>query len=93
MRTCRGCGFEGQLDLNFSRKQEFQKMLFMQDYECAICHNEFEYQEQIKVDHDHETGAVRGLLCSLCNTGLGQFRDRLDLLEAAVAYLRLASRD
>ena len=50
---------------------------------CAVC------QERAPehVDHDHLTGQVRGVLCSCCNQGLGNFRDRAQLLRAAVEYL------
>lgn len=50
---------------------------------CAICKE----APAEHVDHDHETGRVRGLLCFNCNGALGQFRDRTDLMLQAVAYL------
>lgn len=52
---------------------------------CAICHTH--RGETLHVDHDHQTGAVRGLLCRLCNTAIGKFNDDPSRLRAAAAYL------
>ena len=50
---------------------------------CAICGGAAEH-----IDHDHETGAVRGVLRLSCNMGLGHFRDEPERLAAAIRYLR-----
>jgi hypothetical protein len=61
-------------------------MLEKQSGLCAICRQL--PNGQWNIDHNHATGAVRGILCSMCNRGLGQFRDDARLLRAAIDYLR-----
>lgn len=43
---------------------------------------------RLAIDHDHMTGKVRGILCSDCNTGLGKYRDNIQLLGKAIEYLK-----
>ena len=50
---------------------------------CEVCGDD----GILVVDHDHETGRVRGVLCNRCNSGLGFFRDNPDYLVNAVKYL------
>jgi hypothetical protein len=63
--------------------QDADAMLVEQDGLCAICRA----APAVHVDHDHETGAVRALLCFNCNGGLGQFRDDPWLLHTAAFYV------
>lgn len=50
---------------------------------CLIC----ERERNLVVDHSHKTGKVRGLLCSGCNTGIGQFEHDINLFDKAKAYI------
>lgn len=65
--------------------EEYDAMAASQSGRCAICKAE---TDNLRIDHDHATDAVRGLLCHSCNTGLGHFRDSPEHLQSAVEYLR-----
>jgi hypothetical protein len=67
--------------------EDYQFMLDAQNGRCAIC-NGFNDGKTLHVDHCHETGKVRKLLCQRCNTGLGKFNDDPVLLHAASSYLK-----
>jgi len=70
---------------------DFDGMLATQGGACAICRNpEKPKLKGWHVDHCHSTGKIRGILCQHCNIGLGQFRDNVETLNAAIAYLTSA---
>ena len=72
--------------------EDYNIMLEGQDHKCKICGIEEKHSSKARfhVDHCHETGMVRGLLCSKCNTGLGMFRDNSEFLREAAKYLEEA---
>lgn len=65
---------------------DYFALLDAQQGRCAICRTD--QMDRAHVDHDHDTGKVRGLLCGPCNQGIGLFRDEPERLEAAATYLR-----
>jgi len=72
--------------------KDFHRMFDEQLGKCMICGLTLSWAEGDKrvrphVDHNHETGQVRSLLCLTCNTGLGMFQDNPELLTAASQYL------
>jgi hypothetical protein len=66
---------------------QYDSLLSHQGGVCSICSEECESGNRLVVDHDHVTGAVRGLLCRKCNLGIGHLRDSVDLLTKATQYL------
>lgn len=68
--------------------ETYQLMLGMQDGCCAICNEQHRFDKPLHVDHDHNTGAVRGLLCRRCNQGIGFLRDDSETLQTATNYLK-----
>lgn len=68
--------------------EEFDEMVKAQNGVCAICENPPPEGERLCVDHCHDLNVVRGLLCHLCNTALGKFKDSPALLMKAASYVR-----
>jgi hypothetical protein len=67
---------------------DYKTMLAAQGGVCAICREpSTSAWGSLHVDHDHDTGRVRGLLCEACNVGLGNFKDDPARLRAAAVYL------
>lgn len=56
---------------------------------CQICRS----TDDLCVDHDHKTGVVRSTLCGLCNSAIGMFQDRADLIRQAFRYLSKGGAD
>lgn len=70
--------------------EDYKKLLIKQKYSCLICgisESKGSRWGVLVVDHCHQTGKIRGLLCSHCNTGLGSFRDNPKFLDQAIKYL------
>lgn len=98
-RTCKGIhrAVSGrQRELHLRRKygitpEDYDRMLAEQGGGCAICgrgpSERGKYRQYLHVDHCHETGRVRGLLCDQHNLLLGQWGDDVDQLRRAIEYL------
>lgn len=71
--------------------EDFDAMLLEQGGTCAICDGrnaDAARNRRLTVDHDHETGRVRGLLCFTCNTSIGKLGDTYEALLRAANYLK-----
>lgn len=69
--------------LKYKISEEEMGLLLSRDF-CDLCG---EPMQRKCVDHHHDTGKVRGILCNACNVGLGNFRDSMKLLRKAIDYL------
>lgn len=67
--------------------QQYEEMLQQQNSVCAICAEKCISGKRLAVDHCHETGKVRQLLCRRCNQSMGKFNDDPVLLQKVVDYL------
>lgn len=68
--------------------EEYNTMFVNQNGSCAICEvHQSQTTKRLFVDHCHTTGAIRGLLCSQCNSMLGMAKDNQETLAKAIVYL------
>jgi hypothetical protein len=70
--------------------EDYAALMARQGGVCAICGDP---GDPLCIDHCHDTGRVRGLLCDNCNVGLGMYRDSKGRLRGAIAYLDRAERE
>lgn len=68
--------------------EQYYEMYKAQDGKCKICGCELADGKYLHVDHDKETGEVRGLLCSKCNKGIGLFDEKPEVMEKAIKYIQ-----
>ena len=65
-----------------------EERLAAHDYKCKVCETEMKlHTNTVAIDHCHETGEVRDVVCKKCNIAMGQFRDDPKLIEKAIDYL------
>lgn len=86
---CIPCSREVQIEIRYKVPYaKVAEMFTAADDRCEICGDE---TGNLHIDHCHDSELVRGILCALCNRGLGQFRDSQDLLVKAISYLKTKS--
>jgi len=73
----------------------YESLIESQNNLCAICGNEetrissrSNEITRLCIDHDHASGKVRALLCANCNSGIGKFKDDIQILQSAIEYLK-----
>jgi hypothetical protein len=67
--------------------EDYDAMFEEQGGVCAICKKPRPEDRTLHVDHDHNTGTIRGLLCFRCNNALGDFEEEYELFRRAADYL------
>ena len=66
----------------------FDKLWKEQEGKCAVCKTPFKTEDDATIDHCHRYKNIRGLLCTGCNAGLGNFKDDVERLRGAIDYIK-----
>lgn len=91
---CKSCTKDASILAKYAISlNEYNRLLDKQNNSCAICGTKSPagVSGEFVIDHCHDSGTVRGLLCNHCNTGLGKLGDTIESLEKALKYLKLNS--
>jgi hypothetical protein len=68
--------------------EKYNELFTAQNGNCYLCgRNQSEFKFRLAVDHCHKTSKVRALLCSGCNTGLGNFKENIEVMKKAIQYI------
>jgi len=73
----------------FLNREDFYKKIEEQNNNCEICGDEFESTSKAFIDHNHSTGKARGLLCSLCNSTVGNSLESIETIKNLIKYLEV----
>jgi hypothetical protein len=69
-------------------EEDYNELLIQQNFCCAICNRHAsKLKRGLFIDHNHNTGEVRGLLCSNCNFGIANLQEDIEILNKAIEYL------
>ena len=68
--------------------EEVDNLLLNQNNRCGCCHKEFDKKRKFVVDHNHQTGKVRGLLCIKCNIAAGLLEDDVGTMLNLIDWIR-----
>ena len=92
---CKSCAGDRSLDAHYKHRYGIThadklELIEQQENKCQCCGNEFDgtFRRRPVVDHCHETGAVRDILCERCNVALGHIDEDVLLAEQLIAYIR-----
>lgn len=69
-------------------EEQYSEMFIEQEGKCGICFTSLIYRDKTThIDHNHDTGEVRGLLCHWCNTAIGLLREDTEIMKNAIEYM------